>query len=67
MGSNAVARDFKEKVHHQMEVVKDKVVDVSKDAGRKIDEHAHKKPWQFVGVAAFFSVILGFFFGRKTK
>lgn len=68
MGSNhAYARDFKEKAVQTMQVVKDKAVEQSKAAGRQIDEQAHKKPWHFVGFAAFFSVFLGFFLGRKTK
>jgi ElaB/YqjD/DUF883 family membrane-anchored ribosome-binding protein len=63
----AYARELKEKAVQTLSVAKDRVVEGSKVAGRKIDAKAHEKPWYFVGVAAFFSVVLGFFLGRKTK
>lgn len=65
--SNAFAHEFKDKAVQKLEIAKDKVVEQSKDAGRKIDADAHRRPWFYVGFAALFSVIFGVFVGRKSK
>lgn len=64
---NNAARDLREKSVDQLHQAREKVMDVSKDAAKKVDEHAHKRPWHFVGIAALFASMLGFLLGRKTK
>jgi ElaB/YqjD/DUF883 family membrane-anchored ribosome-binding protein len=65
--SNAFAQDVKEKAAQKFEVVKDTVIEHSKEAGKKIDADAHRRPWFYVGFTALFTVIFGFFVGRKSK
>ncbi len=50
-----------------LNVLKDRLTDVSHDAARVVDDEAHKSPWRFVGIAAIVSLILGFVLGRKSK
>lgn len=46
---------------------KDKVVEKSKEAAKKVDESAHESPWYFIGATAAIVGIAGFFLGRKSK
>ena len=46
---------------------KDKVVETSKDAARKVDQSAHNNPWYYVGATAAVVGVTGFFLGRKSK
>lgn len=46
---------------------KDKVVETSKNAAKKIDQSARENPWYFVGGAAAVVGIAGFILGRKSK
>lgn len=61
------ARKYQDQVLEKVIDAKDKFVDVSKDAAKKVDKHARKKPWIFVAVAAVFSAFFGIFLGRKFK
>jgi ElaB/YqjD/DUF883 family membrane-anchored ribosome-binding protein len=65
--SNAFAHEFKDKAAQKLEIVKDKVVEHSKEAGRKLDADAHRRPWFYVGFAALFAAVFGVVLGRKTK
>ncbi len=38
----------------------------TREAAHKVDREAHRHPWYFVGAAALFAAIFGFFLGRKT-
>ncbi len=65
--SNAFAHELKDKAVQKLEIAKDRVVEHSKEAGKRIDADAHRRPWFYVGFAALFSVIFGVFVGRKSK
>ncbi len=51
----------------QWDEAKQKAVDKSKEMAKEVDAKAHENPWVFVAVAAVFSLIFGFFMGRKSK
>lgn len=63
----ARVRDLKEQSVEKLQDAKMRVVDGTRDAAKKIDREAHKRPWAFVGAAALFTTIFGFFLGRKSK
>jgi ElaB/YqjD/DUF883 family membrane-anchored ribosome-binding protein len=65
--SNAFTHEMKDKAVQKLELVKDQVIEHSKEAGKKIDADAHRRPWFYVGFAAVFSIFFGFFVGRKSK
>jgi ElaB/YqjD/DUF883 family membrane-anchored ribosome-binding protein len=65
--NNAFTHDIKEKAAQQLELVKGKVIEGSKEVGKKIDGDVHRRPWHYLGIAAFFSMFFGFFVGRKSK
>jgi ElaB/YqjD/DUF883 family membrane-anchored ribosome-binding protein len=44
--------------------LKDRAVDATKEATRKVDGSAHKKPWMFVGAAALLAGVLGSVLGK---
>ena len=46
---------------------KDKVVRNTKKTVKLVDREAHRKPWQFMGIAALFSAFFGFLLGRKAS
>ena len=45
----------------------DQLRDGSLAAANQIDRQAKTKPWYFVALTAFFTMIFGFFMGRKSK
>ena len=51
----------------RLEDIKTQSIETGKQVAHKLDNEAHKRPWHFVGFAAVFSAIFGFFVGRKTK
>ena len=55
--------EFKDKAVHHAQEARDRVL----HAGRQVDDEAHRSPWIFVGVAAFFSMILGYLLGRTSR
>jgi ElaB/YqjD/DUF883 family membrane-anchored ribosome-binding protein len=59
--------ELKETSSEQLNAAKIKVVDASKQAVDKVDTEARKRPWHFMGVASFFSLVFGFLMGRKSK
>ncbi len=63
----AAVKDLKDKSKKSLELVKERVVDTSKETAHKINVEAHRKPWHFVGAFAFLSGIFGYFLGRKGE
>ncbi len=66
-GAKQKIQDYAQQATELAHDARDRVVTVSKQAVHKVDQQAHKKPWIFVGVAAFFASMFGFLIGRKSK
>lgn len=64
--SSEIKKMGKESIAYLAEA-KDKVVESTKNAAKKVDEKAHESPWYFVGATAAVVGIAGFFLGRKSK
>jgi ElaB/YqjD/DUF883 family membrane-anchored ribosome-binding protein len=60
-------QQLQNQVSQSAEDAKDKVIDFSKHVAKDMDTEVRRKPWQFIGIAAIFSAIFGFFLGRKSK
>ncbi len=65
--AKSLAHDLSERSMVALHEVKDKVAEGGRQAVSRVDRKAHEKPWAFVGIAALFTALLGFFLGRGRK
>lgn len=59
--------ELRDQARESLEALKGRAGDISRDAAHKVDEEAHRNPWQFVALAAIVSLVFGFLLGRQTK
>ena len=64
---SSAARDLRGKAAETYDKAKLKVVETSREAAYKVDQHAKKNPWWYVGVGAAAASFFGYFIGRNTK
>jgi ElaB/YqjD/DUF883 family membrane-anchored ribosome-binding protein len=60
-------QDVKDQTVQNLVDARDRLKHVSKQAVKNVDHHVRRDPWKFIGGAALFSVVFGFFLGRKSK
>ena len=60
-------QELKERAIHAAHDARERVASASREAVERVDHEAHENPWVFVGIAAFFSALLGFLLGRSSR
>jgi ElaB/YqjD/DUF883 family membrane-anchored ribosome-binding protein len=75
MGASDVSEgavEIRERVKLRLIAAKDSLNHLQRDAiegakatGHKVDEHVHDHPWQSVGIAAGFGLVVGLLIGRR--
>lgn len=60
-------QEFKDRAVQAAHDARDRVTQASRYAAERVDHEAHENPWVFVGIAAFFSAMLGFLLGRSSR
>lgn len=46
---------------------REKILSEAKDAAERVDDSAHKNPWQFMAAAGAASVLTGYMLGRNSR
>jgi ElaB/YqjD/DUF883 family membrane-anchored ribosome-binding protein len=70
--AGAEVTEMRERIRARLLNAKDSLLDLqhsaverAKEAGRKADDYVHDHPWQSVGLAAGFGVLVGLLIGRR--
>ena len=59
--------ELKAHVVESLQQARERATEKGRGIATHLDGEVHRHPWMYIGVAALFSAMLGFIFGRRSR